>query len=249
MANWGIVRRYFFLAIVWMVATSATATWAQFKPPRILMPINASNTGTLSDSLLDLRRYFIDKGLETSIRVDDVLNVYREKRMSRDIPHFIRMMIGTMTITDSQMGSSIGRFEPIATTMNHPLIRHKRPMKGDVVVPRLAIDSGVLFDPGVFQLKPGAVGEFDKVASFVKTFTPSKLMVEGHTDSDGSDDLNLELSIRRAEQVKRYLVASYEFITPAMVESRGYGETRPIADNDSPENKQLNRRIEVLVWE
>ena len=74
------------------------------------MPINASNTGTLSDSLINLRRYFIDKGLETSILRDDVLNVYREKRMSRDIPHFIRIMIGTMTITDSQMGSSIGRF-------------------------------------------------------------------------------------------------------------------------------------------
>ena len=49
--------------------------------------------------------------------------------------------------------------------------------------------------------------------------------------------------------VKQYLVATYPFITPAMIESKGYGEQRPVVNNDTPENKALNRRIEVLVWE
>ena len=53
----------------------------------------------------------------------------------------------------------------------------------------------------------------------------------------------------RAEAVRQYLIDEYDFISPAMVEARGYGEVRPTVPNNSPENKTLNRRIEVIVWE
>ena len=60
---------------------------------------------------------------------------------------------------------------------------------------------------------------------------------------------NQLLSETRAKTVKQFLVAKYDFIPPTMVESLGYGAQRPIAPNDTPENKQLNRRIEVIVWD
>ena len=133
--------------------------------------------------------------------------------------------------------------------MEEPIIRYRTALKGDVVVPRLIIDSGVLFDSGRAGLKPGAAQELQKVADFVRMFTPTKLVIEGHTDSDGSRDYNQKLSEDRSTIVRESLVQSYEFITQGMVESIGYGEEHPIVENISPENKALNRRIEIIVWE
>lgn len=222
---------------------------AQFNPPRVLAKINTGDSGALPDSLRGLTRYYIDRGLETNINKGEVLNVYRDKRLSRSQPRPIRMFIGTMVITESQMGGSIGVFRPNLAAMAHPLIRHRSSMKNDIVVPRLVIDSGVLFDPGQASLKPAAAQEFDKVAQFVQMFSPSKLIIEGHTDSDGDADANQDLSERRARAVVDYLVLQYAFITPAMIDGIGYGEERPVVNNDTPENKALNRRIEALVWE
>ena len=122
-------------------------------------------------------------------------------------------------------------------------------MKGDLVVPRLIIDSGVLFDPGKFDLKPRAAEEFADVAAFVQNLTPQKLVIEGHTDGDGDPQANLRLSEQRAGEVRKYLINTYEFITAGMIESKGYGELRPLVNNATAENKALNRRIEVIVWE
>ncbi|MFP6592582.1 MAG: OmpA family protein, partial [Candidatus Latescibacterota bacterium] len=122
-------------------------------------------------------------------------------------------------------------------------------IKGDIVVPRLIINNAVLFDAGSVELKPEAAEEFGKVADFIRLFSPAKLTIEGHTDSDGEPAANMQLSEQRALQITRYLVEEYTFITPAMVEAKGYGEAQPIVPNTTPGNKTLNRRIEVIVWE
>ena len=75
------------------------------------------------------------------------------------------------------------------------------------------------------------------------------LVIDGHTDSDGDDEANLNLSLLRATNVKNWLITEYDFITSQMIDARGFGEEQPTINNDTPENKQLNRRIEVLVWE
>lgn len=221
---------------------------AQFKPPRIVYVINPVSDGREVGAMLADRRYYVDKGRTSSINKGDVLNVYREKRLVRSAPDPMRLFIGTITITEAQSTSSVGKFEP-ADAITHPMIRMKTAMKGDIVVPRLVIDNSVLFDPGQATLAAGAGAEFQKVATFVQLFSPGKLVIEGHTDSDGDPDANLGLSEQRANAVKDYLVTQFQFITDAMIDAKGYGEEQPIAPNNSPENKQLNRRIEVLVWE
>ena len=85
------------------------------------------------------------------------------------------------------------------------------------------------------------------MANFIKFQTPSKL-IEGHTDSDGDEDYNNNLSLQRAGAVRERLISEYEFITPDMLEAKGYGEERPLYDNDTDENKSLNRRIEFVIW-
>ena len=221
---------------------------AQFTPPRVQYVINAVGTGRDAQAALAARRYYIDAGVTLSIKKGDVLNVYREKRPVPNMPAPIRMFIGTMVITEAQAASSVGRFDPADSALEHPMIRHKIAMVNDIVVPVLVIDNSVLFDPGQAILKPAAAGEFTKVADFYNLFTPGKLLIVGHTDSDGDADANLLLSEQRANAVKDWLVTT-EGIPAAVLEAQGFGEDQPIVPNDTPENKVLNRRIEVQIWE
>ena len=217
----------------------------KFDPPRIIAVVRNPDTGLQSSEAV---YYYLNKGQETNLNRGEVLNVYRELRLSAGIPRPLRLFIGTMTITESQNGSSVGRFQA-NDNMNQPIVRYKTPIKGDIVVPRLIIDSGVLFDPGKADLKPGVADEFKKVDDFVRNFSPGTLIIEGHTDSNGDEESNQVLSEARAKVVTQYLTTAYDFITPAMVEARGYGERQPIVSNDTPENRALNRRIEVVMWE
>jgi outer membrane protein OmpA-like peptidoglycan-associated protein len=227
-------------------AQETTTPKRKFDPPRIIEILRTKDKGT--DGQNENLLYFVNKGQEVNINRGDVLNVYREKRIHPSLARTMRIFIGTLTITESQNGSSMGSFAPGAK-INLPIIKYKVPMKKDLVVPRLIIDSGVLFNPGDAALNPGVAAEFQKVADFIQNFSPNKIIIEGHTDSDGDEDPNQLLSDQRSEAVVQYLVNTYPFITTGMIESRGYGETQPIAPNDSPENKKLNRRIEVVIWE
>ena len=222
---------------------------AQFKPPRIIHVINAADLGIAVSEGADERQYYIDRGQESSINNGDTLNVYREKRLSRQIARPLKVFVGTLVITDAQQGSALGNFIANASITDNPLIRYKVGMKGDLVVPRIVIDSSVLFSAGSAGLASGTTAEFDKVAEFVKLYSPSKLFIDGHTDSDGDARANKELSENRADAVKQVLVEGYDHITDEMVEARGYGEERPMVKNDTIANKALNRRIEVLVWQ
>ena len=245
--RFGTILLIVLVALSWCL--SPVDVCAQYGPPRIIQVIHKANPGDLPDSLSDKKNYYIDKGREANIHRGDVLNVYREKFILGPKKPPIRIFIGTMKIKVSQTGSASGVFFPNRRAMEEPIIRYRTALKGDVVVPRLIIDSGVLFDSGLSGLKPGAAQELQKVADFVRMFTPTKLVIEGHTDSDGSREYNQKLSEVRSTMVREGLVQSYEFITQGMVESIGYGEEHPIVENISPENKALNRRIEIIVWE
>ena len=70
-------------------------------------------------------------------------------------------------------------------------------------------------------------------------------MIEGHTDSQGSDEVNQKLSGNRATAVAEYLMANMGVQTP--INSQGFGESRPVASNDTPEGRAKNRRIDVVI--
>ena len=229
------------------VPTDTIGADRTFELPLIIEVLRPNDIGILDDAVKDERLYYINAGKEVTIYRGDTLNVYRDKKLHASLPG-VRVFIGIMTIEESYNGSSMGHFTP-SEKIGLPVIKFKVPIEGDKVVPRLAIDSSVLFQPGAFSLTASAGAEFDKVASFVRNFSPSKLVIEGHTDSDGDDKTNQILSERRADAVGKFLVDGYPFITPEMIEVRGYGETQPIVPNDTPENKKLNRRIEAIVWE
>lgn len=105
--------------------------------------------------------------------------------------------------------------------------------------------SDVLFRSGSFELLPGARERLAKVSGIVLAYPTLHVAIEGHTDSVGSDDYNQQLSERRAQAVRDYFVQ--QGINSAAVEARGYGKTEPIASNDTPEGRQQNRRVELIL--
>ena len=223
--------------------------YGQFNPPRVIMVLPQRDAGNGADDLVEERSCYIDKGREVNINRGDILNVYRELFPFGDAAPSMRVLIGTLRIKFSQTGSASGTFIPSRSAMEEPLIKYGTLLKGDLVVPRLIIDSSVLFDPGKSGMKQGAAQELQKVANFVKMFSPGKLVIEGHTDADGPDDYNKKLSENRANLVRDYLIQRHDFITEKTIDAIGYGEEQPIADNDTAENKALNRRIEIVVWD
>jgi outer membrane protein OmpA-like peptidoglycan-associated protein len=103
----------------------------------------------------------------------------------------------------------------------------------------------VLFQNGRWELQPAASPRMDKLAAFLRQFPEKKLLIEGYTDAVGSDQSNVELSRRRADSVKAALTA--RGVDPARMTIGAYGESYPVASNQTQDGRQLNRRVEVVV--
>ena len=105
--------------------------------------------------------------------------------------------------------------------------------------------SDVLFDTGRFSLKPGAREKLAKVAGILLAYPGLNIEVGGYTDNVGGDAMNQTLSENRADSVRDYLVQ--EGVATNSVSAKGFGNTLPVASNDSSAGRQQNRRVELLV--
>jgi outer membrane protein OmpA-like peptidoglycan-associated protein len=105
---------------------------------------------------------------------------------------------------------------------------------------------GLNFTPGQSIIKVEYYGLLSKVQKAIRTFPDCKVTIEGHTDSYGGDQLNQQLSTDRAAAVKQYLLANMG-IEPYRIQAVGYGEDRPIANNETREGRAKNRRIDVVI--
>ncbi len=103
--------------------------------------------------------------------------------------------------------------------------------------------ASIEFDNGKAEIKPSMYGDLYKISDFLTDNQDFKLRISGHTDSDGSAELNMQLSENRAKAIKEFLVG-FGGIPEARVEARGYGSTKPIVEEVTEEDKRLNRRVE-----
>ena len=108
----------------------------------------------------------------------------------------------------------------------------------------ITLDSGILFDVDKYDIRPEAAEVLKNLAVVLKEADIKAFEIDGHTDSDASDEHNQVLSENRANSVKNFLAA--QGLT-AEISTNGYGESRPIATNDTPEGKQKNRRVEIII--
>jgi OmpA-OmpF porin, OOP family len=94
-------------------------------------------------------------------------------------------------------------------------------------------------------LRPESYVELDRVVQLLSENPSIEIEMSAHTDSYGSDEYNFKLSDNRARSVMEYILL--KGIAANRIISQGYGETKPVAPNDSPENRQLNRRVEFTI--
>ena len=108
----------------------------------------------------------------------------------------------------------------------------------------ITLDSGILFDVDKYDIRPKAEEALRSLATVLKEADIKAFEIDGHTDSDASDGHNQVLSENRATSVKNFLTS--QGVT-AEISINGYGESRPIATNETPEGKQKNRRVEIII--
>jgi outer membrane protein OmpA-like peptidoglycan-associated protein len=110
---------------------------------------------------------------------------------------------------------------------------------------RITFDSGILFDVNSYQLKDEAKANIKELAKVLQKYDDTNVLIEGHTDASGSDELNDKLSEKRADAVADY--AKTLGVTGMRLAVKGYGEKQPIAGNETEEDKQKNRRVEIAI--
>jgi OmpA-OmpF porin, OOP family len=137
-------------------------------------------------------------------------------------------------------GASCGSYiSNIRITDASPDMRSKLLTDGKLVT------YGIYFDVNKDVVKPESYGTLKGIADILKENTDVKVKIVGHTDSDGADAANMDLSKRRGASVKDALVKDFG-INASRLQSDGMGETQPISSNDTPVNKALNRRVELI---
>jgi len=111
---------------------------------------------------------------------------------------------------------------------------------------KVTINLNVLFDFDKADVKPKYHNEIKRVADYMNAYPWEKATLEGHTDSKGTDAYNEKLSQRRVDAIKNYLVEKFG-ISADRLKAVGYGESKPIATNDTDEGRQLNRRVQAVM--
>ena len=111
---------------------------------------------------------------------------------------------------------------------------------------KITFDSGLLFDVDKSTLKAATKTNLQELSETLQKYEDTQILVEGHTDASGSDEHNQGLSERRAQAVADYIVTLG--VDPARINTKGYGESQPIADNETTAGKAANRGVEMAIF-
>lgn len=110
---------------------------------------------------------------------------------------------------------------------------------------KLVLDAAILFDHDKADIRPNAEAALLSALTVIEEYAPSKIRIEGHTDSMGEAEYNMALSERRARAVRDWLVA--HGCAPERLTTAGFGESRPVATNDTEPGRQQNRQVELII--
>ena len=115
-----------------------------------------------------------------------------------------------------------------------------------MALPKPVVTLNVLFAPNSATVPPASYAEVDKLGTVLSwpQYQDYRIQLEGHTDSQGNERKNQQLSERRVQSIKQYLTQRFQ-IAPERIQAVGYGASKPLASNDTPEGRNQNRRVEV----
>jgi outer membrane protein OmpA-like peptidoglycan-associated protein len=141
-------------------------------------------------------------------------------------------------------GAAIGHYmDDQAEELDEELAGAKVERVGEGI--KITFDSGILFDVAKASLRSEAQANLANLATVLNKYADTNVLVEGHTDADGTEEYNLTLSKQRAQSVANYLAGLQVDATRLTI--MGYGEGQPIASNESTDGKQQNRRVEIAI--
>jgi outer membrane protein OmpA-like peptidoglycan-associated protein len=142
-------------------------------------------------------------------------------------------------------GALIGRkMDKQAAELQRDMANAKVERVGEGI--KITFDSGILFDTNSSALRPASQSDITSLASTLKKYPDTNVLVEGHTDNTGTDAINNPLSQNRAQSVASQLEA--QGVISSRINTKGYGSADPIADNSTAEGRQANRRVEVAIF-
>jgi outer membrane protein OmpA-like peptidoglycan-associated protein len=186
----------------------------------------------------EMYKQFKDRKYHIAIWVQKSrLRLYMDEKKLYDLPKAFPYA-GTK-MDRLRFGEGAAMVSNIRIAVGNPDMRNKLLTEGKLV------SYGIYFDVGKDAVKPESYGTLKMIASVLTENPDVKIKIVGHTDSDGADATNLDLSKRRGASVKDELVKSFA-IDASRIETDGKGETVPLAANDTPANKALNRRVEFI---
>jgi outer membrane protein OmpA-like peptidoglycan-associated protein len=111
---------------------------------------------------------------------------------------------------------------------------------------KITFGNGLLFDVDRADLRPEAQAELVKLTRILQKYDDTNVLVEGHTDATGTEEHNMDLSLRRSSSVATFL--ANQGVERGRLSAVGYGELQPTATNATAEGRQQNRRVEVAIW-
>ncbi|HMT73025.1 MAG TPA: OmpA family protein [Chitinophagaceae bacterium] len=165
------------------------------------------------------------------------VRVYQNENKIFDVPR--ALPDATLKMDRLRFEANAAMISNIRIAVGAPDMRNKLMTEGKIV------SYGIYFDVNKDVVKPQSYASLKEIAKILTDNPDVKINIVGHTDADGSDASNLDLSKRRAASVKKELVKTFG-IDAARMETDGKGETQPVATNDTPSNKALNRRVEFI---
>jgi outer membrane protein OmpA-like peptidoglycan-associated protein len=177
-----------------------------------------------------------EQAQRAQLQVQHAEHARKEAESRAAIMEHERLEKSRQSTAQAELGAEVKRLESELADM-----RAKQTDRGWI----LTLKNELLFDAGGATLKSGGQRALDNLAQFLTKYRDRDIAIEGFTDSTGSKDVNQQLSEKRAWAVKAALVA--RGIQSTRIDARGYGPSFPVASNETPTGRQLNRRVEVVI--
>lgn len=212
-----------------------------------LQRLKAAEADDASQAELDHLAYLVERRVEvTDLRAATVAN--REEVEKLDARRQAILVAAESLEADAarQEAASALREAQEAKSRAEALQQELDDLEAEQTERGLLVTIGdVLFDVDGAQLKPGGIEQIGRIAEVIKGDPKRTVVIEGHTDSTGSEGYNLKLSEERANAVKAALVS--DGVPAEQISARGYGETYPVATNEEESGRQQNRRVELII--
>jgi len=201
-----------------------------------------NQSGVTGDGPESMTRTRQTKDGITAVRIQvdgSYAKMYLEEQRVANIPNATLLRSGGLTLQISGRSNSPSYLGDLVIAAGGRELYDVLEAEGRVTT------RGILFDVDSDRLRPESTPTLQQIGRVLEDHPELRLRIEGHTDADGEDAYNLDLSSRRAASVKTYLVAEHGIDT-SRLETVGHGETKPVADNATSEGKAQNRRVELV---